>query len=103
MPRNGRIDALGALHHIISCGIEKKPIFLSDADRDWFVSQLGRVLTVTATACYAWALMVWQGRKGFFLPAHSGLPSVLRSRDAQKQQMRYSTVCCPREMTRAFF
>jgi REP element-mobilizing transposase RayT len=57
MPRIARIDAPAALHHIIIRSIEKRPIFLSDADRDRFVSRLARVLTDTATACYAWALM----------------------------------------------
>jgi len=57
MPRIGRIDAPGALHHIIIRGIEKKPIFLSDADRDRFIARLGKVLTDTVTPCYAWALM----------------------------------------------
>jgi REP element-mobilizing transposase RayT len=57
MPRIGRIDAPGALHHIIIRGIEKKPIFLSDTDRDRFTARLGKVLTDTVTPCYAWALM----------------------------------------------
>ena len=57
MPRIGRIDAPAALHHIIIRGKEKKPIFLGDADRDRFTARLGKVLTDTATACYAWALL----------------------------------------------
>jgi len=34
MPRRSRIDAPGALHHIIVRGIERKTIFKDDADRD---------------------------------------------------------------------
>ena len=57
MPRKGRIDAPGALHHIIIRGIEKKVIFREDKDRERFLSRLGEVLLDTATPCFAWALM----------------------------------------------
>jgi len=56
MPRKSRIDAPGALHHIICRGIEQRPIF-DDDDRDRFVERLGTVLEETATACYAWELI----------------------------------------------
>jgi len=57
MPRKLRIDAPGALHHIIVRGIERRRIFKTDADRDNFLSRLGDILTETETACYAWALI----------------------------------------------
>lgn len=57
MPRQSRIDGSGALHHIICRGIERRDIFFDDRDRDDFVSRLGAILTETATACYAWALI----------------------------------------------
>jgi REP element-mobilizing transposase RayT len=57
MPRKARIDAPGALHHIICRGIEKTKIFRDDADRDSFVERLGRVISETQTPCYAWALI----------------------------------------------
>jgi len=57
MPRKARIDAPGALQHIIIRGIEKKPIFRDDWDRDRFLDRLGRLLFTTSTPCYAWALM----------------------------------------------
>ena len=57
MPRKARIDAPGALHHIIARGIAKNKIFLDDADRDNFLHRLGRILTDSETPCYAWALM----------------------------------------------
>jgi REP element-mobilizing transposase RayT len=57
MPRKARIDAAGALHHIICRGIEKTSIFRDDADRDSFVERLGRVMSETNTPCYAWALI----------------------------------------------
>ena len=57
MPRQARIDAPGALHHIIIRGIERKALFRDQADRDRFVERLGTVVGDTATTCYAWALM----------------------------------------------
>ena len=57
MPRKARIDAPGALHHIIIRGIERRRIFSDDKDRDNFVERLGDILTDTATFCFSWALM----------------------------------------------
>jgi putative transposase len=57
MTRRARIDALGALHHIICRGIERRQIFADDADRDRFVEQLAKVLSETSTPCFAWALI----------------------------------------------
>jgi len=34
MPCQSRIDALGALHHIIAGGIKRKRIFIDDVDMD---------------------------------------------------------------------
>jgi len=57
MPRKARIDAAGALHHIIVRGIERRQIFHDDVDRDAFVNRLGQVLIETRTDCFAWALI----------------------------------------------
>ena len=57
MPRQARIDAPGALHHIILRGIEQKPIFKDQQDYDNFLKRLSRILTDTITPCFAWALM----------------------------------------------
>jgi putative transposase len=57
MPRKARIDAPGALHHIIIRGIEKNPIFQDPQDYSNFLTRLGNILTETATSCYAWALI----------------------------------------------
>jgi REP element-mobilizing transposase RayT len=57
MPRKARIDAPGALHHIIIRGIERKPIFKDNHDYQNFIERLGNILTDTHTPCYAWALM----------------------------------------------
>lgn len=57
MPRKARIDAVGALHHLIIRGIERRKIFQDDADRDCFVERLGLVLVDTQTDCFAWAML----------------------------------------------
>ena len=57
MPRKARIDAPGALHHIIARGIDRKKIFDDDADRDFFIERLGIIIQQSQTQCYAWALI----------------------------------------------
>lgn len=57
MPRQARIDAPGALQHLIARGIEKKAIFKDRMDRLRFLDRLEKVLDDTATPCFAWALM----------------------------------------------
>jgi REP element-mobilizing transposase RayT len=57
MPRKARIDAPGALHHIIVRGIERRKIFYDDNDRKNFLDRLGVILTDTKTPCFAWALI----------------------------------------------
>src|SRR5210317_23692 len=57
MPRQARIDAPGALHHIIIRGIERKAIFKDNADRTNFLKRLSRIVLETETVCYAWVLM----------------------------------------------
>jgi putative transposase len=57
MPRKARIDAPGALHHIIVRGINRRKIFFDDADRDDFLDRLGAILSDSKTPCFAWALM----------------------------------------------
>ena len=57
MPRKSRIDAPGALHHIIARGINRKNIFKDNKDQDNFLERLGNILTETQTSCFAWALI----------------------------------------------
>ena len=57
MPRKSRIDAPGALHHIIARGIDRRDIFKDDKDRDSFLERLGDILAETQTSCFAWALI----------------------------------------------
>lgn len=57
MPRSSRIDAPGALHHIICRGIERRKIFLDDSDRNEFIERLSTIVNETSTPVYAWALI----------------------------------------------
>ena len=57
MPRKSRIDAPGALHHIIVRGIEGSDIFKNDGDRFNFLDRLGTIIKETSTRCFAWALI----------------------------------------------
>ena len=63
MPRKARIDSVGAIHHIIIRGIERKKIFRNDADRENFIERLGKIITETKTACFGWS----------FIPNHAHL------------------------------
>ena len=47
MPRKSRIDAPGALHHIIARGIDRKNIFKDNKDRDGFLERLGGIFADT--------------------------------------------------------
>ncbi len=57
MPRKARIDAPGALHHIMARGIERSDIFKDNQDRNDFLNRLGKIFTQTSTDCYAWVLL----------------------------------------------
>ena len=57
MPRRARIDAPGALHHVICRGIERRKIFWEASDRDDLLKRLETILGETQTSCYAWALL----------------------------------------------
>ena len=57
MPGKARIDAAGALQHIIDRGIERCRIFYDDNDGSNFLKGLGDIVVCTKTACFAWALI----------------------------------------------
>ena len=57
MSRQARIDAPGALHHVIIRGIERTKIFRSDFDRDNFLKRLSALIPETKMDCFAWALI----------------------------------------------
>ncbi|UCH08249.1 MAG: transposase [Deltaproteobacteria bacterium] len=57
MPRQPRLDAPGALHHVTGRGIDRAKIFRSKADRSDFVYRLADLCRQEALIVYAWALM----------------------------------------------
>ncbi len=57
MPRHARIDAPGALHHIMARGMDRQKIFRSDVDREDFLKRLGTIIIESQTRCFAWALL----------------------------------------------
>lgn len=57
MPRTARLDAPGVLHHVICRGIERREVFLDDADRADSVRRLAALATDGAITLCAWALM----------------------------------------------
>jgi putative transposase len=78
MPRKARIDAPGALHHVIIRGIERRKIFRSDDDRRNFLSRLSELIPETKIECFAWALIP---NHAHFLVRTGSVPvSVLMSR-----------------------
>lgn len=57
MPRKARITVEGAVHHIMSRGIEGTSIFLGDEDRRMFLDILESLLVKSGYLLYAWCLM----------------------------------------------
>ena len=57
MPRSRRLDIPDLLQHVIVRGIERRDIFLEDADREDFVRRLSSLARETETDCLAWSLM----------------------------------------------
>lgn len=57
MPRGPRLDAPGVLHHVMVRGIERRPLFRDDQDRDDFVDRLAALAQGGAFTVYAWALL----------------------------------------------
>jgi len=57
MLRQPRLDAPGALHHVMGRGIDGTKVFRSDEDRTDFVNRLAQLAQDGSLAVYAWALM----------------------------------------------
>ena len=57
MPRLARLDAPGALHHVMGRGIERRKIFLNKKDRKDFIDRLAELAVNGSMSIYAWALL----------------------------------------------
>ena len=77
MPRRARLDAPGALHHIIMRGIDKTPIFKDDQDRTRFLERLADNVTQGDCKVYAWVLMTNHVHL-LFKSGKDGISSIMR-------------------------
>ncbi len=75
MPRQPRLDAPGALHHIIGRGIEQTKIFRTDQDREDFLKRLADLCMAEELMVYAWSLMP----NHFHLLVRTGQQSISKS------------------------
>ena len=57
MPRCARLDAPGALHHVMLRGNNRGDLFVDDLDRKNFLDRLGQVVEDGKCTVYAFALM----------------------------------------------
>ncbi len=57
MPRQPRLDAPDALHHVMVRGLERRVIFRDDRDRADFVARLAALAEAGAWTVYAWAVL----------------------------------------------
>jgi len=111
MPRLARLDAPGALHHIMIRGIERRNIFKDNKDRDSFIQRLGDLLLETQTDCYAWVLMSNHAHF-LFRTGKVGLATLMRRlltgyaltfnrrhrRHGQLFQNRYKSIICQEDV-----
>lgn len=57
MPRPPRTHDIGGFHHVTSHGIDERPIFVDDFDRQSFLQRLGRVVNQCEWRVFAVCLM----------------------------------------------
>lgn len=57
MPRHARLDMEGQTYHVMSRGIERRPIFSDDDDYQDFYERISHWVNETGAKCYAWCLM----------------------------------------------
>jgi putative transposase len=75
MPRQPRLDAPGALHHVMGRGIERTNIFRIDRDRDDFLNRLANQCMDGNLIVYAWCLL----SNHFHLLVRTGRQPIFRS------------------------
>jgi putative transposase len=75
MPRQPRLDAPGALHHIMGRGIERTNIFRTDQDRGDFLNRVAQLCMDADLTVYAWSLMA----NHFHLLARTGRHPISKS------------------------
>ncbi len=110
MPRKARLDAPGALHHIIVRGINKAPIFKDDQDKTRFLERLGENVLQGQCTVHAWVLMTNHVHL-LFKSGKDGISAVMRkqltwyaqyfnrrhSRTGHLFENRYKSILCEEE------
>jgi putative transposase len=110
MPRQARLDAPGALHHIMVRGINKADIFKDDRDKALFLERLGKNVLEGKCFIYAWVLIDKHIHLLFKSSKH-GISAVMRklltwyaqyfnhrhNRTGHLFQNRYKSVLCDEE------
>lgn len=107
MPRTGRLDTAGALHHVMIRGMERKQIFRDNNDREDFLARLEKLLPATQTSCFAWALIPNHAHFLFrtgnvpiatlmsrLLTGYAGYFNVRHKRSGRLFQNRYKSILC---------
>jgi REP element-mobilizing transposase RayT len=51
MPRHRRLNIPGAIHHVITRGLNRQDIFFDDCDRNDFLGRLEKNLSLTGCRC----------------------------------------------------
>jgi putative transposase len=112
MPRQARLDAPGALHHIIVRGINKAPIFKDDQDKMRFLERFGENIFRGQCAVHAWVLMT-NHMHLLFKSGKDGISAVMRkqltwyaqyfnrrhARTGHLFENRYKSILCDEERT----
>jgi putative transposase len=75
MPRQPRLDAPGALHHVMGRGIERTTIFRTNQDREDFLNRLADLCLDGNLNVYAWSLL----SNHFHLLVRTGRQPISRS------------------------
>jgi REP element-mobilizing transposase RayT len=110
MPRGARLDAPGALHHVMIRGIERTAIVSDDEDRLDLLNRIGKSAEKTGTVIYAWALMSNHAHL-LVRSGSAGLPTFMRKvltgysvsfnkrhhRTGHLFQNRYKSILCEEE------
>ena len=110
MPRAARLDAPGALQHIMVRGIEKRDIFRCDRDREDLISRLADLIPESGTICLAWAFLP-NHVHFLFRSGHKGIVYLMRKvltgyavsfnlrhqRTGHLFQNRYKSILCEEE------
>jgi putative transposase len=77
MPRQVRLDAFGALQHVIFRGIEKGRIVEDEKDQENFVNRLGQLAQETGTRIFSWSLLTNHAHL-LLKSGPEGLPNFMR-------------------------